>query len=178
MASTLDNLQTAFNGESNARAKYLEFAKKADAEGYGKAAALFRAAARAEEIHASNHAGVIRKLGAEPKAVIGPVEVKSTVENLKVAIAGETYEFETMYAGFLVEAKAAGDAAAERVFRFACEAEKEHARLYTAALEHLADWKSAVPFYVCPVCGWTAETVDFARCPVCGAKDEKFEKVV
>jgi len=177
MASTLDNLQTAFNGESNARAKYLEFAKKADAEGYAKAAVLFRAAARAEEIHANNHAGVIRKLGAEPKADIQPVEVKSTVENLKVAIAGETYEYETMYAEFLVQAKAAGDAAAERVFRFACEAEKEHARLYSEALAHLEDWKVAVPFHVCPTCGWTAERVDFARCPVCGVKDERFEKI-
>ncbi len=48
---TLENLQTAFNGESNANAKYLEFAKKADEEGYTKVASLFRAAARAEEIH-------------------------------------------------------------------------------------------------------------------------------
>ena len=39
-ATTLDNLQTAFDGESNARAKYLEFAKKADTEGYAKAAVL------------------------------------------------------------------------------------------------------------------------------------------
>jgi rubrerythrin len=177
-ATTLDNLQTAFNGESNARAKYLEFARKADAEGYARAAALFRAAARAEEIHANNHAGVIRKLGAEPKAEIHPAEVGSTAENLKVAIAGETYEYETMYAGFLVQARAEGDGAAERTFRFASESEKEHARLYSEALAHLDDWKVAAPFYVCPTCGWTVAVVDFARCPVCAAKDEKFEKVV
>mgnify|MGYP001766139275 CR=1 FL=1 len=177
-ATTLENLQTAFDGESNARAKYLEFAKKADAEGYARAAVLFRAAARAEEIHAANHAGVIRKLGAEPKADIQPVHVGTTAENLKVAIAGETYEYQTMYAGFLEQARAAGDAPAERVFRFAREAEEEHARLFTTALEHLEDWRVAVPFYVCPTCGWTVETVDFARCPVCAVKDEKFEKVV
>ena len=52
--STLDNLQAAFNGESNANARYLAFAKKADEEGYGQVASLFRAAARAEEIHAAN----------------------------------------------------------------------------------------------------------------------------
>lgn len=45
----LENLQTAFNGESNANAKYLAFAKKADDEGYTKVGSLFRAAARAEE---------------------------------------------------------------------------------------------------------------------------------
>lgn len=44
--TTLDNLLAAYNGESNANAKYLAFAKKADEEGYGQAASLFRAAAR------------------------------------------------------------------------------------------------------------------------------------
>ena len=42
---TLANLQSAYNGESNAHVKYLEFAKQADVEGYGKVASLFRAAA-------------------------------------------------------------------------------------------------------------------------------------
>ena len=47
-AGTLDNLQAAFNGESNAHAKYLAYSKKAEEEGYLKVAALFRAAAHAE----------------------------------------------------------------------------------------------------------------------------------
>ena len=42
--ATLDNLQAAYNGESNASAKYAAFAKKADEEGYGQVASLFRAA--------------------------------------------------------------------------------------------------------------------------------------
>ena len=52
-ATTLDNLQEAFNGESNANARYLAFAQKADEDGYGEVASLFRAAAKAEEIHAN-----------------------------------------------------------------------------------------------------------------------------
>ena len=60
---TLENLQTAFNGESNANARYLAFATKADQEGYGGVASLFRAAARAEEIHAANHLVEIKKPG-------------------------------------------------------------------------------------------------------------------
>src|SRR5512132_4304578 len=63
---SLANLQAAYNGESNAHARYLAFAKKAEEDGYAGTAALFRAAARAECIHAENHAKVIRKLGAEP----------------------------------------------------------------------------------------------------------------
>src|SRR5690348_12838623 len=70
MAKTLENLQAAYDGESNANAKYLAFAKRADEEGYTKVASLFRAAARAEAIHINNHAKVIKQLGATPKADI------------------------------------------------------------------------------------------------------------
>jgi rubrerythrin len=66
--TTLENLQAAYNGESNAHSRYLAFAKQASLEGYGEVASLFRAAARAEEIHASNHAAVLRMLGAVPQA--------------------------------------------------------------------------------------------------------------
>ena len=69
-SKSLDNLQTAFNGESNANAKYLAYAKKADEEGFTKAASLFRAAARAEYIHFANPADVFRVLGFEPFAFI------------------------------------------------------------------------------------------------------------
>ena len=67
-AVTMDNLQAAFNGESSPRARYSVFAEKADAEGYAGAASLFRAAARAEEIHAGNHAAVIQKFGGVPES--------------------------------------------------------------------------------------------------------------
>ncbi|MDP7437240.1 MAG: ferritin family protein, partial [Candidatus Marinimicrobia bacterium] len=43
--STMDNLKDAFAGESQANRKYLAFAKRADEEGFGQAAKLFRAAA-------------------------------------------------------------------------------------------------------------------------------------
>src|SRR5271169_3817001 len=72
--STIDNLQAAFNGESNANARYLAFAKKADEEGYTEVASLFRAAAKAEEIHAHNHAVVIEKMGATAVPKLEPIE--------------------------------------------------------------------------------------------------------
>jgi rubrerythrin len=64
-ATTLTNLQAAYGGESNAHAKYTAFALKASEEGFQDVASLFRAAARAEQIHAENHARVMRKLGAD-----------------------------------------------------------------------------------------------------------------
>ena len=83
MSKTVKNLQDAFAGESQANRKYLAFAKKAEAEGYKQVAKLFRAAAEAETVHALNH---LRELGG----------IKSTKENLEVAIGGETYEFQSM----------------------------------------------------------------------------------
>ena len=172
---TLDNLQTAFNGESNAEARYLAFAQKAEAEGYGKVASLFRAAARAENIHADNHADVIRKLGATPTADVKTPEVKSTAENLQAAIKGESYERDAMYPEFLKQARDDGNKDAVRTFNFAKEAEAEHAKLYSEASNNLGTWKTnAQPFYVCPSCGFTTPTLNFEKCPVDFTPREKF----
>ena len=67
----------------------MAFAAKADTDGLQGAASLFRAAARAEQIHAANHARVIGILGGQAETEIHPVEVKSTLENLKAALNGE-----------------------------------------------------------------------------------------
>ncbi len=175
---TLDNLMAAYNGESNAHAKYVEFAKKADQEGYGGVAALFRAAAQAEEIHAANHAEVIKKLGGTPKADVKVPAIGTTADNLKAAIQGETYERDTMYPAFIKEAQATGNKDAIRTFKHAVSAEGEHAKLYTQASAGLASWKAGKTFYVCPRCGKTVTAIDFAKCPVCFTEKDKFKAVV
>lgn len=173
--STLDNLMAAYNGESNANARYLAFAKKADEEGYGPVASLFRAAAKSEEIHAKSHARVIRGMGAAPAAAIKAPEVKSTRENLETAIKGETYEKETMYPAFLKQARADRNKKAVRSFNFARQVEAGHAKLYKEALDNLSAWKGGPkPFYVCPTCGNTVMTISFKKCPICFTKAEKF----
>jgi len=172
---TLGNLQEAFNGESNANARYLAFAEQADKEGYAKVASIFRAAARAEAIHAENHAEVIRAMGAEPKADIAAPTVKDTAANLQAAIDGESYERDTMYPEFLAAGRAEGNKAALRTFNFALEAEAGHAELYADALNNLERMKgSSVQLYVCPVCGRTEVMLDGAKCPVCFTKNEEF----
>lgn len=175
---TLDNLQAAFNGESNAHARYLEFAKKADSEGYLQVAALFRAAARAEEIHAGNHATVIKKLGGNPSANIEKITVKSTKENLEAAVKGETYERDTMYPEFIKEARAKANKDALETFTQAKTAEAEHAKLYAAALNDLPKMKAkGVTYYVCTVCGYTTTKMDFSKCPSCFSPKEKYVTV-
>jgi rubrerythrin len=176
-SKTLDNLMAAYNGESNAHAKYVEFAKKADQEGFAGAAVLFRAAAKAEETHATRHGEVIAKLGGTPKAEVKLPKIGTTAENLKAALEGETYERDKMYPEFIAEAKAAGNREALRAFNFAIAAETEHAKLYGDASANLPQWKTARAFYVCPVCGKTVSVVDFAKCPVCYTSKDKYVKV-
>jgi rubrerythrin len=166
--TTVDNLQAAFNGESNASARYAEFAKKAEAEGFLEVASLFRAGSKAEEFHARNHAEVIRKMGAEPKAIIETTVVKSTAENLKIAIAGEEYERDVMYPEFINTAKKNRDTDAIRTFTYALKTEAEHARLYAHALKNLDKFHAKKTWYVCQVCGYTVEMLNFLKCVVCG----------
>jgi rubrerythrin len=178
-ASTLDNLQAAYNGESNASAKYAAFAKKADEEGYGQVASLFRAASRAEQIHAATHAGVIKKLGGVPKADVKAPEVKTTKENLQAAIAGESYERDTMYPEFLAKAKKDANRDAIETFNFAKAAEAEHAKMYSESLAKLDSLKGskAVTYYVCTVCGFTTAKLDFQKCSVCFNSKDKYTPI-
>ena len=178
-ATTLQNMETAYNGESNAHARYLAFAKQADAEGFGEVASLFRAAARAEQIHATNHAAVIKQLGGVPEAKIAAPDVKSTRENLQAAIKGETYERDKMYPDFIKQAKLDGDRDAVKSLNFAKTAEAEHERLYTAALADLDRLKGSksVTFLICPKCGFTTRDANFTKCPSCFTPKEQFEKV-
>jgi rubrerythrin len=167
--STLDNLQTAFNGESNANARYLAFAKKADEEGFGEVASLFRAAAKAEEVHARNHSDVIRKMGATPALNLEPIEVKTTRENLKAAIASEKCERDIMYPEFVEVARQQKATAAVRTFTYALKVEAVHAVLYQDALDHLTKRTGkSHTYYVCPDCGNTLEELNILKCLICG----------
>jgi rubrerythrin len=175
---TLQNLQTAFNGESNAHARYVAFAAKAEQEGYLQVANLFRAAAKAEEIHARNHEVEIKRLGGTAQAALETPSVKSTRENLGSAIAGETYERDVMYPGFYAQARSAGDAGSVQTFNYAQSAETEHASLFAAALNNLENMRAkGSQYFVCTVCGYTTTKIDFAKCHTCFSPKDKYVAV-
>jgi len=164
MSKSEENLKEAFAGESQANRKYLAFAVKADREGFPQAAKLFRAAAEAETVHALNHLKAL-------KAIL------STKENLQAAISGETHEFKHMYPDMIAAATAEGNKEAGQTFHWANEVEKIHAGLYQAMLTNLETAADGYPYYVCPLCGFTAENEAPETCPVCGTKGKAFKKV-
>ena len=179
--NAVGNLLAAYESEINAHVRYKAFAAKAESEGLNGAASLFRAAARAEQIHAGNHARVIRHMGGEIEAEIQPFGVKSTLENLKAALGGEQREIDSLYPEFMVHATSQVDTHAMRSFQWAIEAEKTHARLYqdaVATAETGRGWtQEQLDFYVCTLCGYTAKTQEADNCPACNFVWDRFEVI-
>ena len=163
MSKSEKNLMNAFAGESQANRKYLAFAKHAEKEGYKQVAKLFRAAAEAETVHAHSH---LKQLGG----------IKSTKENLEAAIGGETFEFNEMYPQMIKEAEEEDNKGALRSFNFANAVEKVHADLYKKALENLGS-NEDTDYYVCGICGYTADGEAPDECPVCKAKKQAFSRI-
>ncbi|MGC3999428.1 MAG: rubrerythrin family protein [Anaeromyxobacter sp.] len=165
MATTQENLKEAFAGESQANRKYLAFAKKAEKEGFATIAKLFRAAAEAETIHALGH---LNNMGG----------VGTTLENLRAAVQGETYEFTEMYPPMVAQAQAEGHKA-KTMLDWANRVEQVHAELFKQALAALEGGQdlSKMEVYLCPTCGHLEFGVPPEKCPVCGVAGAKFVAV-
>jgi rubrerythrin len=165
MPTTQENLAVAFAGESQANRKYLAFARAADKEGYPQIARLFRAAADAETLHALAH---LQNMGG----------VKSTLENLRAAVAGETHEYTEMYPPMVEQARAEGHRA-KGMLDLANRAEQVHAGLFKQALAALESGQdlSQMDVYLCPVCGDIEFGAPPERCKVCNTPGARYQKV-
>ncbi len=132
-SKTEQNLKEAFAGESQANRRYLYFAQKADVEGYNDVSAVFRSTAEGETGHAHGHLEYLEGVGdpvtGEP---IGP-----TADNLKSAIAGETYEYTDMYPGMAKTAREEGFEEIADWFETLAKAERSHANRFQKALDGL-----------------------------------------
>jgi len=132
-SKTEENLKEAFAGESQANRRYLYFAQKADVEGYNDVAAVFRSTAEGETGHAHGHLEFLSEVG-DP--VTGK-PIGATGDNLKSAIAGETFEYTDMYPGMARTARDEGfDEIADWLETLA-KAEKSHAGRFQKALDTL-----------------------------------------
>src|SRR3954468_21217780 len=133
-SKTQDNLKEAFAGESQANRRYLYFVQKADVEGYPDVAALFRSVAEGETGPAFGHFDFLKEAG-DP---VTGVPVGATQENLKSAIAGETYEYTEMYPGFAKTARDEGFQEIAEWLETLARAEKSHAGRFSEGLESIA----------------------------------------
>jgi rubrerythrin len=121
MSITIKNLESALAGESQAHIKYRYFARIARAEGHEEVANHFEHTADQELLHAWGHLELL-------------VGKPSTKECLQMAIAGETYEFTTMYPEFKEQAFSEGLSTASKEFTEQIEESKEHAEEFKVVL--------------------------------------------
>jgi rubrerythrin len=124
---TMQNLESAFAGESMAHIKYRYFAKLARAAGDEETALTFEATADQEVAHAFGHLDLLY-----PAAEMTPAKA------LQIAIDGETYEYSEMYPGFRKTAVEEGNAAAVAEMDEQIEESRVHAAQFKAVLEKAA----------------------------------------
>lgn len=176
---TEQHLINAFGGESMAHMRYLHFARQAAKENFANVARLFSAISHAEYIHAGDHYRELRHLDggfvANSMAAFGPGD---THKNLRLAIAGETFEIEEMYPVYIEVAEFHNERGAKRSFEWSYASEKTHKGLFEKAAAAVQQGKDMEldSVQVCNVCGYTLEGEAPEKCPVCSVKKETFEE--
>lgn len=165
---TLENLQTAFAGESQARNKYTYFASVAKKEGYEQIAALFLETADNEKEHAKMWFKELDGLG-------------DTKANLKAAAEGENYEWTNMYKEFAETAEKEGFPELAAKFRLVAEVEKTHEERYNTLLKNVELCEvfkkdTGITVWKCRNCGYIYVGKEAPKtCPCCAHPQSFFE---
>ena len=124
VSATIQNLESAFAGESMAYIKYMYFAKVCRAQGDETTAKVFEETATQEVQHAFGHLDLLM-----PKAELTPAKC------LEFAIEGETHEYTEMYPSFRHMAVQEQNDDAVREFDEQIEESKEHAQQFMNTLK-------------------------------------------
>lgn len=181
--AVIRNLGTALEEELKNCAAYKAYAIAADEEGLHGLASLFRATARAEQIHASNHARVLRRMGGSTVVEVPRPQVEGAINNLRAALVDQRFEIDYLYPAFLTNSVSLLDSTAVRSFHWAFEADKSHARLHSSVMRRVnrdrdVEWViDPHDFHVCGLCGYMSEQSVTENCPACNYFWEKFEKI-
>lgn len=171
MNKTSENLLKAIAGESMARNKYTYYAQIAEKEGLVWIAKVFNETADNERAHAKEELEQIKDKASMTNSydihALGP-----TLENLRNAAAGESYEWTKMYPEFQKIAEEEGNQAAAILFREIAKVEKKHDERYTKLADCLEinalyqtdkeiEWK-------CLNCGYIHKGKSAPKvCPLC-----------
>ena len=164
---TLENLLTAFAGESQARNKYTFYASKAKKEGYVQISNIFTETAANEKEHAEiwfKHA----------------VGLGTTTENLLAAADGENFEWTDMYAKMAKVAREEGFDEIARQMEMIASVEKAHEERYRKLAENIESGKvfkrDGDVLWQCSNCGYEYTGKDAVDvCPVCAHPKAYFQ---
>ena len=179
MNKTKQNLINAFAGESQARNRYTYFASAAKEEGYEQISAIFLETADNEKEHAKMFYKLLDK-GVYKVNSEYPVELGTTLENLKSAAHGEHDEWSNLYLNGAKIAKEEGFEEAYRVFSQVLEAEKHHESRFLKLIKNLEEdsvfKKETQVEWKCRNCGRIVIAKQAPKtCPTCKHPKEYFE---
>ena len=155
-----------------AAAEYAHYAEAAEAEHATGAAKLFHALAHSEQIHETNCAEAVRRLGgryAPPVRIV--VFRRTTGDNLARALEKERGNYDRYRTGAIDSALSAGNRYAARIMIRIAAGDMRQAEL----LERFIARPDEGGYPVCPDCGnvCTARHCDH-YCPLCQAHEERY----
>lgn len=186
---TADNLLKSFAGESQARMRYTYYASVAKKEGFLQIANIFIETADNEKEHAKRF---FKFLNEDPELAGKPLEINaaypaggmsSTVENLKMAAAGENEEWTELYPTFADIADEEGFADIATVYRKIADVEKRHEARYNKLAKNIMGdevfTKDKEVLWKCDNCGYIHEGLSApVKCPACAHPQSYFELFV
>lgn len=177
---TEKNLLIAFLGESQARNRYTYFAGAARKEGLVQIADIFEETANQEKEHAKRffkflEGGDVQVTETFPAGTTG-----TTLENLRVAAAGEEHEWTEMYPAFAKVAREEGFNQVAAAFEAISIAEKQHGKRYKELADNLAAGRvfkrNGKVVWRCRNCGYLHESEEAPEvCPACLHPQSYFE---
>ncbi len=168
-SKTLENLKTAFAGESQARTRYEIYSEKAKNDGYEEIGEVFSKTAHNECEHAKIWLSFIEN------------GLPSTEKALEIAAGGENYEWTEMYAEFAKTAHEEGFASIAALFELVGSVEKHHEERYNCFKEMLSEGKmftaDGETIWICRNCGHIHHGKSAPQiCPVCKKEQSYFQR--
>lgn len=177
---TEKNLLKSFLGESQAKNRYLFYAKQAKKDGFEQIAEIFEKTALQEENHAKTFFRYLEGGLVEITSSFYAGTISSTSENLLLAANGEKEEWSTLYPKYSELAEKEGFKKISNSFRLIAEIEKSHEerfmKLYHNIINNIVFKKDKPVFWVCRKCGYIhyGEKA-LLMCPACEHPQAYFE---
>ncbi len=166
----MENLRSAFAGESKSCIKYLFYAAKAKEDGYVQLSNIFLETAHNEK----EHAKIWFKFLSEG-------EIKNTWVNLEDSIVTKKTEWDKMYHKFAEEAENEGFFEIAYLFKYVAKIEKENCERFRILLSDIKDEtvfkKEEKVEWKCSNCGHSFRSFNAPMiCPVCKHPRAYFEQ--
>lgn len=180
---TENNLLKAFAGESQARNRYIYYAGKAKQEGFVQIQAVFEETSNHEKEHAKRLYKFLEGGEVEITASFPAGTIACTLENLRHAAEGETYEHSYMYPEFANVALEEGFKDIALVFKSIAKAEIYHERRFKALAQSVETGtvfkRAQKTVWRCRNCGYLHEGLEAPEmCPACDHPRAYYEEYV